>query len=144
MVTKGIITELVGLTQAKVRIPIFDKSKAALDGTPDSELSTAIMCAYPGEHPNYSVGDVVVVAFEQDIFTSPVIVGLLYTATQNSSFTDITAGKLEATLSAQLPADTFVDGVPIKEISEVGYYIEGNNNLVLVGIKEIQSPVQQG
>ena len=26
MVTKGIITELIGKTQAKVRIPIYDKS----------------------------------------------------------------------------------------------------------------------
>ena len=108
MVTKGIITELIGKTQAKVRIPIYDKSSAALDGTPDSELSSAIMCTFPGGSPNYSVGDIVIVGFEQDIYTQPVIIGLLFTGTESKTLTDMHVGKLKVNVAAQLPSNTYI------------------------------------
>lgn len=108
MVTKGIITELVGSTQAKVRIPIYDRASSALDATPDSELSKAIICTFPGATPNYSVGDVVIVAFEQNIYTEPVIIGLLFTNAERKTFTDLNVGKLGVFTSARLPKNTYV------------------------------------
>ena len=108
MVTKGIITELVGTTQAKVRIPLYDKASSAVDATPDSELSVAIMCTFPGGAPNYSVGDVVIIAFEQDIYDEPVIIGLLFTGNLDKTFTDMNIGRLTVNNSARLPHDTYI------------------------------------
>lgn len=119
MVTKGIITELVGTTQARVRIPIYDKAKTAIDATPDSELSTAAICTFPGGSPSYSVGDVVIIGFEQDIFTKPIIIGQLYTPTSPQSFSSVQVNKLSVISAASLPKNTLIGGEAIATISYV-------------------------
>lgn len=119
MVTKGIITELVGKTQAKVRIPIYDKAKTAIDATPDSELSTAAICTFPGSSPSYNVGDVVIIGFEQDIFTKPIILGQLYVSASSQSFTSMQVNKLSVITAASLPKNTLIGGETIATVEYV-------------------------
>lgn len=119
MVTKGIITESIGKSQVRVRIPIYDKAGTAVDATPDSELSIAAICTLPGNYPNYSIGDVVVVAFEQDIFTQPVIIGLLYTDTPSSVFTDLNVGTINISEAARLPQDTSIGDTTAADLSNI-------------------------
>lgn len=125
MVTKGIITELVGTTQAKVRIPIYDKAKTAIDATPDSELSTAVICTFPGGSPSYNVGDVVIIGFEQDIFTKPVILGQLYVSTSSQSFTSMQVNKLSVITAASLPKNTLIGGEAIATVNYVDSVVSG-------------------
>ena len=89
MVTKGIITEIINKYQARVRIPIYNKAEESPTATPNNELSIGPVCTLSGISPNISVGDVVIVAFEQDVFTEPIILGLLYMEDSSKGFSDI-------------------------------------------------------
>lgn len=84
MIQKAIIEAIENDYQVKVRIPKYDKM--SYDGAGYDELSTGIICSTPGTLVNYSVGDVVLVSFENDEISKPVVLGLLYTdkATESS------------------------------------------------------------
>lgn len=77
MIQKAIVEAILNDYQVKVRIPKYDKM--SYDGASYNELSTGIICSAPGTLVNYSVGDVVLVAFENDEVSRPVVLGLLYT-----------------------------------------------------------------
>lgn len=111
MVTKGIITEIINKYQARVRIPIYNKAEESPTATPNEELSIGPVNTLPGISPNISVGDVVIIAFEQDIYTDPVILGLLYTENSSRGFSDIQAGELSVVSEATLPSKTTIGDV---------------------------------
>ena len=101
MIQKAIVEAIENDYQVKVRIPKYDKM--SYDGTNYHELSTGIICSTPGSLVNYSVGDIVLVGFENDEISKPVILGLLYTnnnAESSVNFPEIT-DKLD-TVSASL------------------------------------------
>lgn len=78
MITKAIIEQIESDGyHAKVRIPIFHKIEDVPGSTPFKELPTALISYAPGIKPNFSVGDVVYVAFENDQYSEPVIIGAL-------------------------------------------------------------------
>jgi hypothetical protein len=77
MIQKAIVEAILNDYQVKVRIPKYDKM--SYDGASYKELSTGIICSAPGTLVNYSKGDVVLVAFENDEISKPVVLGLLYT-----------------------------------------------------------------
>ena len=77
MIQKAIVEAVENDYQVKVRIPKYDKM--SYDGTTYSELSTGIICSAPGSLVNYSVGDIVLVGFENEEVSKPVVLGLLYT-----------------------------------------------------------------
>lgn len=77
MIQKAIVESIEGEYQVKVRIPKYDKMST--DGFSYDELSTSIICSSPGTLVNYSVGDIVLVGFENNEINKPVVLGLLYT-----------------------------------------------------------------
>ena len=77
MIQKAIVEAILNDYQVKVRIPKYDKM--SYDGASYKDLSTGIICSTPGTLVNYSKGDVVLVAFENDEISKPVVLGLLYT-----------------------------------------------------------------
>ncbi len=77
MIQKAIVESIENDYQIKIRIPKFDKM--SYDGTSFGDLSTSIVCSSPGTIVNYSVGDIVLVGFENNEISKPVILGLLYT-----------------------------------------------------------------
>lgn len=77
MIQKAIVESIENDYQIKVRIPKYDKM--SIDGFSYNDLSTSIICTSPGTLVNYSVGDIVLVGFENDELNKPVILGLLYT-----------------------------------------------------------------
>lgn len=79
MITKAIIEEMMyDGYRARIRIPIFHKIKDVPGSTPFNELPKALINYAPGCKPNFSVGDVVYVAFENNQASEPVIIGALF------------------------------------------------------------------
>ena len=122
MVTKAIIAEIIDKTQARVRIPIFDKAEGASFATPNSELAIAPICTMAGAAPNYKVGDVVFVAFEYDVFSNPIILGSLLTESVLERTSDFNVNRLQVVAEADLPTNTNVNNVNIVNISSGGQY----------------------
>ncbi len=92
MITKAIIEEMMyDGYRARIRIPIFHKIKDVPGSTPFNELPKALINYAPGCKPNFSVGDVVYVAFENNQASEPVIIGALFKGEMDIScslFTD--------------------------------------------------------
>ena len=79
MITKAIIEQITDDGyHFRVRIPILHKIEDAPGATPFKELPIALMCYAPGCKPNLSVGDVVYVGFENNQYSEPVILGMLF------------------------------------------------------------------
>ena len=119
MVTKGIITEIINKYQARVRIPIYNKAEDSPTATPNNELSIGPVCTLSGIAPNISVGDVVIVAFEQDVFTEPIILGLLYREDSSKGFSDIRAAELNVATEATLPRKTTIGDVTSDDLNNL-------------------------
>lgn len=96
MIQKAIVESIENEYQVKVRIPKYDKMSG--DGFSYNDLSTSIICSSPGTLVNYSVGDIVLVGFENDEINKPVVLGLLYT--NNNSGDSIKFPELSKTLSS--------------------------------------------
>ena len=89
MLQKGIIETIEDKYTVKVRIPKYDKIASSATGTQKEELATGIVCTLPGMNVTYSVGDVVLVDFENDELSKPVILGLLYRDHESNSVLEL-------------------------------------------------------
>lgn len=78
MIQKGIIAQVIDKYNYKVRIPKYDKIESATYSTKLDDLSSGIVCSIPGIDIAYVEDDVVLVSFENDELSKPVILGLLY------------------------------------------------------------------
>lgn len=85
MITKAYIEEVISPYQMKVRMPIFDKPSGVNLCTNNENLSIATICCLPNIIPQYNVGDVVFVAFEDNNLSTPVILGVLYAENINTN-----------------------------------------------------------
>lgn len=91
MIQKGIIEKIEDKYTVRVRIPKYDKIDTDATATKSEDLAYGIICALPGMSITYNVGDIVLVAFENDELNNPVILGLLYRETESSSVLKINA-----------------------------------------------------
>lgn len=90
MIQKAIIEELLyDGYQARIRIPRYNKIASSPTATDVQDLAIAIICTLPGVHPAYQIGDIVLVAFENERINQPVILGLLYRANMGESYSDM-------------------------------------------------------
>lgn len=101
MLTKGIIVKNISRYSAKVRIPIYHKSKDASNAVLDEDLPIAYYCAPPGIEPAFKEGEVVWVDFEMDQPEDPVIMGVLCRENSKSS-SDITSQSLVVEVNAKI------------------------------------------
>lgn len=91
MIQKGIIEKVEDKYTVRVRIPKYDKIYSDATGTKPEDLAYGIICTLPGMSLTYNVGDVVLVAFENDEISNPVILGLLYREAESLSVLKINA-----------------------------------------------------
>lgn len=123
MVVRGLVEAISDNTHVKVRIPKINKSENAIGATPSSELATAVISTPPGYSPKIKRGDAVIVAFENDDESSPVILGLLFNP-NNKTKADAVLDSLQVAVNAVLPVET-----TIGELSS-------DNIATLIGIRE--------
>ena len=78
MITKAFVESKIDNFTYKVRMPIFDRVVSAPQHTGFSDLSEAIVCTPKGINGTLDVGDVVLVGFEDNTASRPIILGHLY------------------------------------------------------------------
>lgn len=111
MLQKAIIEKKLDKYSMKVRIPVYNKVKSDPTATPTNELYTATIQTLPGCSPNYQEGDVVIVDFENDDLSFPIIIGLLYREHMPQGSTDITANSLVVNVNTNLSENTLIGEV---------------------------------
>lgn len=89
MLQKGIIETIEDQYTAKVRVPKYDKLESSATGTKKEDLAVGIVCTLPGMNITYAVGDIVLVDFENDELSKPVILGLLYRDHESNSVLEV-------------------------------------------------------
>ena len=125
MITKGIIVKVVDKYRVQVRIPVLDKIATAPLATPDSELSTAIICTLPNCIVNPHVQDIVIVGFEDNNLSKPIILGYLFSEYANATLPSLNLSCIDVKSTARLSEHTTIGNVTAQEISALTG-IEGN------------------
>lgn len=132
MLQKAIIEQKIDKYSMKVRIPVYNKIKSDPTATPTNELYTAIIQTLPGCSPNYLEGDVVLVDFENDNISYPVIIGLLFRENMSEGSTDITADSLKVNVNTDLSENTLIGSVTPEAIKKLNDKYANNVKSVLV------------
>lgn len=117
MITKAYIEEIEDNYTVKVRIPIFNKSRESSDCTPTSELNKAYFLTLPNLRITPQIGDTVIVGFENNDRSKPVILGFLYCNKKEESISDTILHSLVVDGEAVLPSNTSIGGISSKQIS---------------------------
>lgn len=117
MITKAIVKALPSTDNNKytVYIPLL---RNANDSETDATFN-ATLCFLNGIFYSLAIDDVVYVAFEDNYYEKPVIIGKLYTGNEdrNNVPTQITAKTIKVLDKAQFPSDTTISDKTINNIS---------------------------
>ena len=133
MLTKGIVEKVITPYKVKVRLPIFDAIEGTRNATETNELSEAIICSLPNSNNLVQIGDIVIVGFEDNDTSKPIILGHLLKENTSKSFADLKIGALTTSGNTNLSRDTYIGNVKPSEIealSGIESNIQGQiNNL---------------
>ena len=119
MITKAIIEKVISDYEVKVRIPLLDSTTAFKQSVDIDGLSSATICISPKSRFIPAVGDVVFVAFEDNNFGKPVVIGYLYRENIGNSKPDMVINSLSVDLSAHLTEDTTIGDVTSEDIKHL-------------------------
>lgn len=133
MLQKAIIEKKLDKYSMKVRIPVYNKVKSDPTATPTNELHTATIQTLPGCSPNYQEGDVVIVDFENDDLSFPIIIGLLYREHMPQGSTDITADSLVVNVNTNLSENTLIGEVTPESLKKLND--KYSNNVKAISIQ---------
>ena len=133
MLQKAIIEKKLDKYSMKVRIPVYNKVKSDPTATPTNELYTATIQTLPGCSPNYQEGDVVIVDFENDDLSFPIIIGLLYREHMPQGSTDITADSLIVNVNTNLSENTLIGEVTPESLKKLND--KYSNNVKAISIE---------
>ena len=119
MITKAIIEEILDNGyHARVRIPIYHKAANSPSCTPFNQLPIASICCEPGSMPALKKGDIVFVAFQEDLVSQPVIVGMLFRKDDNSK-TNLRVSSLQVDVNTMLSGETTIGDTSINDLNNI-------------------------
>lgn len=116
MLTKAYIQEVINPHSIRVRIPLYNKIADVEGSTPNKELGVACVCTLPNFITSANVGDIVIVGFEENTISKPVILGYLSTNSEKESLTDIICDQLTAKGDVVLDEHTTIGDVKPESI----------------------------
>ena len=119
MITRGIVEKLLDRYTIKVRMPLLNRMKQNSSSILSDDLNEAVVSVPPNFDPNINVGDVVFVAFEDNNFGKPVVIGYLYRSNMTPTYGDIILNSINVKIAANLSADTTIGDVSSTNISYV-------------------------
>ena len=127
MITKAYIQEVLSPHSVKVRIPILNKIEDVNGATPNSELPTAAICTLPNMITDAHAGDIVIVGFEENSTSKPIVLGHLSTHRESNSLTDIKTNNLEVKGDTILGGHTQIGDVTPENIECLKYQKDNIN-----------------
>ena len=152
MIVKGIVESVISKNEVKVRIPILNGLSSQVDSTPTEQLSSSSICQLPNMQFELAIGDIVWVAFENNEFDLPVIIGFLNI--DQKTKVEHYCEELKVNYQAKLPNETQIGEVSSSSINclkglntNLADYIKNNTltyTLDLTGYKsgdEIPLPI---
>ena len=74
---RAIIESIIDDYHVCIRIPQLHGTKGSENYVATDRLPVATICVQPGTEAAYNVGDIVFVAFENDVLTAPIVMGIL-------------------------------------------------------------------
>lgn len=114
MVTRAYVTSKVymdnnGAMKCKIYVPIFGESMEydILRDKNQKGLEAIIACS-PNENPQYKPGDAVIVAFEEYVADSPIIIGWLYGSTDKRGTMDVYSTFPDVVFNKAIVGDTLI------------------------------------
>lgn len=119
MVCKAIVQSKLSDYKVTVRIPSIQKGLESIGATPQNQIPTATISIAPGIYPSLRTGDTVIVSFEDDDLSRPIILGILYTQNCKGVLADIVGNSLVIKVNAKLPEETSVGKVTSKSIKNL-------------------------
>lgn len=84
MLTKAIVTDIIDKYKIKLDIPLLK-----VNNTGGTDNPYAIVCSPPNVNTTFRPGDVVIVGFEDNNYSKPVIIGFLYKEISPNSTIDM-------------------------------------------------------
>lgn len=110
MLTRAYVEEIdYQSAKLRVRIPTLNGIKESTTSTPSDQLEWASMLQIPGLDIEYKIGDVVVVSFEDNDLSSPIVLGFLKLSENSgrspTSRLHITSVDLAVTDNVMLPTN---------------------------------------
>ena len=115
MIVRGFVEAIVDDTHVKVRVPKVNKMEGAVGATPTAELAIGVVCTPPGYSPRLRRGDVVIIGYENDDESSPVVLGLLFTL-NNDTTANVKVDSLKVKVDTNLSENTTIGNVSKENI----------------------------
>ena len=117
MLALGIVEQVNSQYSVKVRIPVLHKADGDVNATPTELLPDSSIATFSNSFPNYTVGTVVVVGFDRNDLTSPIVLGELCTINENDTQPDMKVGSINVSGTCSLPKNTIIGEVSSSDIA---------------------------
>jgi hypothetical protein len=141
MLTKAYIQEVINPHSIKVRMPLYNKLEGVDGATPNNKLHTACVCTLPNFITNPRKGDIVIVGFEDNDISHPVVLGYLSVNSTVASTMDILCDNLTAKGDIVLGEYTTIGEVTpenIKCLKGVNENIKDTLNILMLRMKKLE------
>ena len=119
MIYRGIVEEIINPFTVKVRVPLIHRIKSSTQHVINSELPDASICTLARSHPNLCIGDVVIVGFENNDLSKPIILGHLYKESFDKSAESIELNDLTVISETHLSRNTSIGDVSSFELAQL-------------------------
>ena len=107
MITRAIVEEVLTPFKVRVRIPLLNRLANTPLATKKEDLDTAVICSLPSCYVNIKEGDIVFVAFEDNVQSKVVVLGHL-SMEGVTSYASISLNELCVASEAKLPSNTTI------------------------------------
>lgn len=115
MIVRGFVEAIVDDTHVKVRVPKVNKMEGAVGATPTAELAIGVVCTPPGYSPRLRRGDAVIIGYENEDESSPIVLGMLFTL-NNDTTANAKIDSLEVKVDTKLSENTAIGNVSKENI----------------------------